>query len=215
MLDVNAAFQSAIGESKLKIAELYDFTLASGEVCRFTSHGQNLIWNAAGDKYTALPIERNAIQNNINLEVDLVDIRLGNISGPLFDLAQKNTLNNIRVTIKRILWDQPYAADMEITYFIGIGDISFDRKELVISCKTILDSLNIKVPRCTYQEPCVYRLYDDSCALVQSDYGYAGVIATGSRLKFNDTVRGTVKKIAFTLGDEDNPIQTGDDLESV
>ena len=198
MLSPNAAFQLAIAEDKIKVAEIYDFLLANGDTHRFTSHSKDIIWNAAGDTYTALtPLERGPIENNINLEVDVVEIRLGNISGDLFDLVQKNTLNNIKVTIRRILWDQPYAADMQVVYFIGLGDISFDRKELVVSCRTILDSLNIQVPKHVFQEPCNHRLYSNSCTLVQSEFGYTGVVATGDRLSFTDAVRGTVYKGIF------------------
>ncbi len=196
-LNPSSAFQAAIVLEKLKIAELYDITLANGSIFRYTSHSQDIIWNAAADTYTALPIQRSSIQNNINLEVDDVSIEIQNITGDLFNIVQNNTLNQAQVVIKRIRWDQSYAADEELTYFIGTADISFDRKILVLNCKSVLDSLNIKVPRDMWQEPCNKRLYDEGCALIQADFEYQGTVATGDRISFTDSIRGTVYKGIF------------------
>jgi hypothetical protein len=165
--------------------------------------------------YEAIAIRRDSIQTSIDLEVNVVDIQLQNITGPLFDQAQRNTLNEATVTIKRILWDEPYAADMELIYFVGTADISFDRKTLTLSCKSILDSLNIKVPRDIFQEPCNKRLFDDGCAIIQDDYIYNGVVSSGSRLKFTDVIRGTVYRVRFINGDVNNPIEIGDELSNV
>ena len=197
MLTPSATFIAAIAESELRVAEIYDITLINGNVFHYTTHGQNITWNAAGDIYYALPMERSGISQNINLEVDEVELRLGKISSDFSTALQNNTLNNVKVVIKRIIWDQVYAADMEITKFIGTGDITFDRRELVINCKSILDSLNIQVPKDEWQEPCNKTLYDDGCGLTQSDFAYSGTIATGNRITFTDAVRGTVYKGIF------------------
>jgi hypothetical protein len=210
MLDPNIAFQNAIKGKQVKVAEIYDVTLNNGAVYHYTSHSQDIIWNAANDIYEAVPIRRDSIQSSIDLEVNVVDIQLQNISGDLFNKLQNNTLNGVKVVIKRILWDQPYAADMELTYFIGTADVSFDRKILTLSCKSILDSLNIRVPRDIYQEPCNKRLFDGGCTLVQDDFKYTGVISTGSRLKYTDAIRGPVYKISFDNGNSSTPIEVGD-----
>ncbi len=196
-LSPSSAFQAAIILEKLKIAELYDITLTNGITYRFTSHSQDLIWNVGSDTYIALPIQRSSIQNNINLEVDDVTIELQNITGDLFNIVQNNTLNSAKVVIKRIRWDQSYAADEEITYFIGTADINFDRKILTLSCKSVLDSLNIRVPRDMFQEPCNKRLYDGGCTLIQADFEYQGVVATGDKISFSDSTRGIVYKGIF------------------
>ena len=213
MLTPNANFIAAIAESELRIAEIYDFTLISGQVFRYTSHGQDIIWNAANDTYVAIPLVRSQFRQNIDLEVDEVEISLSNIDTDFTTALQNNTLNNIAVTIKRIIWDETYAADMEITKFIGVGDVSFNRKDLVIDCKSILDSLNIQVPRDEWQEPCNRLLFDDDCGLSEALYKYTGVVATGDNISYTDTVRGPVYKIAFDNGDINNPIEIGDTLE--
>ena len=196
-LDPSSAFQAAIILEKLRMAELYDITLSNGTTYHYTSHSQDIVWNVGGDTYEALPIQRSSIQNNINLEVDDVQIELQNITGDLFEKVQNNALNSAKVVIKRIRWDQSYAVDEELVYFIGTADISFDRKILTLSCKSVLDSLNIRVPRDMYQEPCNKRLYDDDCSLTQADYEYQGIVATGSNISFTDAIRGVVYKGIF------------------
>jgi hypothetical protein len=210
MLEPNANFIAAIEESELRIAEIYDFTLISGQVFRYTSHAQNLIWNAGDDTYVAIPLTRSMLHQNINLEVDEVEISLSNISNDFTDALQNNVLNNIAVTIKRIIWDETYASDMEITKFIGVGDVSFNRRDLTIQCKSILDSLNIQVPRDEWQEPCNKLLFDVDCSLVEDTYKYTGVVATGDNISFTDVIRGPVYKLAFDNGDINNPIGIGD-----
>lgn len=210
MLDPNANFQTAIAATNLKVAEIYDVTLSNGNTYYFTSHSQDIVWNVGDDVYTSLPIMRGPIQTNMNLEMDVVEIRLANISGDLYDILQNNTLNNIKVVIKRILWDETYAPDMEITYFVGIGDIEFDRQELVIHCRSILDSLNIQVPRNLFQEPCNYRLYDDNCSLTQADYEYQGTVTSGTKITLVDASRGTVYKGIFD--DATNTLSIGDTI---
>ncbi len=197
MLTPHQDFIDAIQESELRIAEIYDVTLINGDVFHYTTHGQNIIWNVGDDTYFAIPMTRSGINQNLNLEVDDVELRLSKISSDFSTALQNNTLNNVKVVIKRIIWDVPYVVNMEITKFIGTGDITFDRKELVINCKSILDSLNIRVPKDEWQEPCNKTLYDDGCGLTQSDFAYSGVVATGDRISYTDATRGTVFKGIF------------------
>ncbi len=197
MLTPNANFIAAIQESELRVAEIFDFTLISGDVFRFTMHGQNLIWNVGDDIYFAIPMTRSGQNQNIDLEVDEIEFRMSKISSDFAAALQNNTLNNVKVVMRRIIWDSSFVIDMQIIKFEGTGDINFDRKEIVINCKSILDSLNMQVPRNEWQEPCNYILYGDGCALTQADYEYQGVVATGDRLSFTDAIRGTVFKGIF------------------
>jgi len=212
MLEPNANFIAAIAESQLRIAEIYDFTLISGQVFHYTSHAQNIIWNPGDDVYVAIPLTRTLLRQNINLEVDEVEISLSNVNSDFTAALQNNVLNNIQVTIKRVIWDETYASDMEITKFIGVGDVTFNRKDLTIDCKSILDSLNIQVPRDVWQEPCNRLLFDEDCTLVEDTFKYEGVVATGNNISFTDTVRGPVYKIAFDNGDSSTPIEIGDSI---
>ena len=197
MLEPNATYIAAIAAGTLKFAEIYIFILANGSVFRYTSHQKDITWDAVNNIYEAILISRSAIQYGMNLEVDMVELQLGNISGDLFDELQNNTLNLVKVVIKRIQWNETYAADKEITYFIGTGDVSFDRMEATVTCKSILDSLNIRVPKDAFQEPCNKKLYDADCGLTQADFEYQSSATDGTKLTLTDSVRGTVFKGIF------------------
>ncbi len=212
MLELDAAFDTAIAEGTVKVAELYEITLSDGSTFRYTSHNEDITWGASDEVWTAIPITRGPISTKISLEADAVVLSLANISGDLFDEVQKNVLDSAQVTIKRILWNETYAAGMEATVFVGTADVEFDRQILVLRCKSILDSLNIQVPKHIYQEPCNNQHYGTTCTLTRTDFAYAGTATGGTDTTLIDTTRGTVYKVAFDGGDEDNPVEIGDAL---
>lgn len=210
----DAAFIAAIKAGNVKVAELYEVWLTSGFTHYYTSHDKDIAWGDPDALYQAIPIVRKNIGMNINLEIDTCEITISNISGELYGYAQLNVLDAVRITIKRVLWTESgsYAAGMEIKVFVGTGDIEFNRRELKIKCRSILDSLNIIVPKGLYQEPCIYSLFDAGCALTQSDFAYSGVTSGASSDRFTiiDATNGTAYKVAFDAGDEDLPIEKGD-----
>lgn len=211
----DAAFIKAIKSGNVKVAEIYDILLSNGFTYHYTTHDTDITWGSPDALYQAIPIKRGAIGMNINLEIDTVKLTLQNISGELYEAAQLNVLDAAQVTIKRIIWTESgsYSAGMEITAFIGTADVSFNRRDLVLSCRSILDSLNIIVPRGLYQEPCIYSLFDVGCALAQADFILVGVTSGASPDRY--TVLGTnaiIYKVPFDAGDSDNPVEVGDSL---
>lgn len=210
MLTPHANFIAAIAEGKVKVAELYVVELSNGVTYRYTSHNEDIVWDVGANTYTAIPVQRSSISAKIDLEADAVEIGLANITGDLYDVVQKNVLDSAKVTIKRILWNETFAAGMEIIVFIGRADIEFDRQILVLRCKSILNSLNFRVPRLLYQEPCNNRLFDINCSLTRANYDYAGAATGGSTTTLIDTTCGIVYKVNFDAGDSSNPIEIGD-----
>jgi len=79
-------------------------------------------------------------------------------------------LDFVQVSIKRIMWDQPSNSGMEFLIFLGTGNPTYDRNTLVLSCSSIVNSLNIRIPRNLYQEPCNWALFSAGCSLVQANY---------------------------------------------
>jgi len=217
MLAPDAAFIAAIKTGNVKIAEIYQMELSSGFTHYFTSHDQDILWDDPSTLYLSVPIMRNDISTNINLEVDVAEISLANISGELYGYAQLNVLDAVKVTIKRIIWSDSgsYSAGAETTMFIGVADVEFTRAMVTLKCRSILDSLNIVVPRGIYQEPCCHSLFGTGCGLTQSSYGYAGTTSDASPNRFTiiDTATtAIVYTVDFDEGDSDLPIEIGDTL---
>jgi len=209
---VNATFSTAIAEGSLKVAELFILELADGSVYRYTSHSKNITWDAGSNTYTAIVISRGPIQFTNSFESDSVEVRIGNISGDLYAEVQANVLDACKITIKRILWDDTYAVDKEIIVFIGFADIEFDRSVLILQCRPLEDSLNVKLPRHTYQEPCNNSLFDTTCSLIRTTHKYEGTATGGTSITLIDTDRGSVYKVAFDGGDSSNAIEIGDTI---
>ncbi len=210
MIAVSAAFRAAIAANELKLAEIYDFALANGSTVRLTTHTRDLIWNVAGDTYTSFPMKRGDINRNTDGEFDEYSLTLGNISGPFYDKVHKGALESATVTLRRVRWDTSYAADEQIPVFVGKPDVAFNSKVLSITNREVLGTLNVVVPRSTFQEACNWRVFDPTCGLTQSDYAYSGTATGGTGLTLTDTTRGTLYKVDFDGGDSSNPISRGE-----
>lgn len=180
MLNPATSFQEAIIGDNLKIAELYEIALSNGTTLYYTTHSEQVVWGNPSRIYNSVPIERNHISNNINLEMDTVEISLQNITGELFDEIYKNVLDAATITIKLINWEDSYAPDLETILYVGTADVEFDRRVLKLACKSLINSLNVVIPRQLYQEPCNHTLFDSNCNLKQSANKHSGVVTTAS-----------------------------------
>ena len=212
MRTVNSSFETAIAQDVIKICELYTLELQNGDIYRYTSHSEDITWDAAGNTYTAIPIIRGPLAYTSSFESDEVEVTMALVGIDFQDYVQQNILEGVKITIKRIAWNDTYAADKEIILFIGVADITFDRQIIVATCRPEYDRLNIQVPRHTFQEPCNHSLFDDNCGLTQSDYEHQGTATGGTDLTLIDTTLDKVYKIAFDNGDSDNPIAIGDTI---
>jgi hypothetical protein len=211
VISVSAAFQTAIAAETVKLAELYILELADGTIYRYTTHQQDIVWDAGSNTYSSLqPIERREIGYRHTGEFDEVEVALANMAGDLFDTLQLNILENAMLTIKRIRWDQSYAADEEYILFLGTIDVKFNRKVVAFSCRPYIDSLNIMVPRHLFQDPCNHTLFDVNCGLPRAVYAYSSTATGGSRTTIVDATRGTAYSVDFDGGDINNPIEIGD-----
>jgi hypothetical protein len=210
MISMSAAFEAAIAQSMVRIAELYTCELANGTIYRYTTHQKDVIWDAGGNTYQSVAFERGPIRRNTNGEFDEVELSMGNISGDLWDMVHKNVLDAAEVTIRRFRWDASFAADEEIEIFRGTPNIGFDRKTLTLTAIAEGGSLNILVPRHVYQPSCNHGLFDTTCGLTQSDYGYSGTATGGTASTLIDATAGVLYKVDFDAGDSGNPIEIGD-----
>jgi len=197
--------------SNVKFAELFEITLLIGKTYYFTNHNDDIVWG--GREYVALPIQRSAINQHSNLETDTVELKLSNITGDLVSEVQKNMLEGATITIKRIAFDGDAGTGSFLILFVGTASSEYNRQTLVLKCRSILDSLNITVPRRLYQEPCNNSLFDENCGLTQSDYKYEAETTLASTNDYTLTDSSfPVYKVPFNNGDSSNPVEVGDTI---
>jgi uncharacterized phage protein (TIGR02218 family) len=183
--DVSPSFSLSFENAQLRVAELYDVELRTGDTYYFTSHDRDVSWH--GHTYTALPITRDPIQGGINFEMPTAKVYLANISGDLVDYVQTNGLDDAEVTIRQIIRGSTWAADDEVVLFKGNADIEFNRMILILELRPWIDSLNIQVPRCTYQESCCWTFGDEFCAIDRAAYAHTGLATAGTQMVLWDT----------------------------
>lgn len=178
MRNVATAFSDAIAEGSVRCCELFEVTVCTGATYYFTNHNEDIIWGVSPSvTYVALPIQRETIGSNINLEVDTCILRLTNISSELAQVVEWNLLDNLQVVIKRALWDATYAAGMEITIFAGTANAAYNRNELVLTCSSLLNTLSIQVPRNTFQLPCNWSLFSTGCSLLEAAWKTSSTVS--------------------------------------
>jgi hypothetical protein len=213
MYTVSAAFQAAIALSTVRLTELYDVVLANGTTYRYTSHDKDITWNAGSDTYTSVPgLRRGPIKYGTDGSFSDCKINLAIISGDLRANLMTNILEAAVITIKLIRWDATFAADEEITLFVGTPDVSFNTNALSLRLVSTLESLNILVPAHIYQPACNNILFDDTCGLTRATYAYSGTATGGTVDTLIDATAGAVYKASFDGGDSGNPVEIGDAL---
>ncbi len=185
MREVSSSLSLSFENETLAVAELYDVALRGGTTLYATSHHADIVWNNI--TYTALPITRDPIRYGINLEMDSCKIYLANITGDIVDYVQNNGLDDAEVTIRQIIRGSTYAVDKEVILFQGNADVEFNRSILILELRPWIDSLNIQVPRCTYQESCNWSVFDEFCGLNRETYKHEGIATTGTRISLTDT----------------------------
>ena len=212
MRNVSTAFSTAIAQGTVKIAELYILELANGTTYRYTTHGNQIVWDAANNIYTSIAMERGGVSFTTNFEVGEVGVILANISSDISSDVDKEILERACLTIKRIRWDASYAENEEFIVFKGFLDVDFNRKILNLSAKSKFANLSVPIPKFLFEECCNYNLFDSLCGLTRSDYAYVGTATGGSRMTLIDTTRNAVYKVAFDGGDLSDPIARGDEI---
>jgi len=212
MRTVSAAFEAALANDQVRLCELYEIELANGTIYRYTDHPHDITWDAAGNTYTTIPLRRGPIRFNTDGRHDECELAIGIRDLAILNTVQTNILEAAKITHKRIRWDASYAADEEIVLGIWVPDVDFDRSNLSLKLKSLLDTLAIHVPAHQYQEPCNHFLFDDNCGLTRADYAYAGTATAGDTTSLTDAGAGTVYTADFTDGDSGNPIARGETI---
>ena len=176
----SASFLAKLAEKKLNLCEIFEIELTNDKTYYFTTLDKDITFGE--QKYTALPISRDIISAKMNLEIDTTNLSISNITQSLAQEVENNVLEGAKVTVKRVFYD-----DVEtdfITLFVGYASSEYNRKVLTLRCSSILNSLNIQVPRNLYQEACNFQLFDTNCGLVQASYKHTGSATENSTNNF-------------------------------
>lgn len=162
--------------SQVALADLYTFTLQTGEVLRYSSR-QRAIDAPAPNTSTPLlhysrgpAISRNKLKTQIGTHVDELEIDVfagqNDLIGTLTwqQVAWAGLFDGAYCELDRCFMSPPGTVIGTITWFYGrVADIDIGRTRLNIKVKSLLDLLTIQMPKRLFQSTCTFVFGDASC----------------------------------------------------
>ena len=181
------AYQLA-SATEMLMADLYTFTLKTGEILRYTSAGVPLTID--GNQYSnELSLTRGGISVKAGIEVDELQITIypadtNLLKGvPFLHGVRAGFLDGATLTLRRAFFGKNwgYCYGTIIRFSGRVSDITdYSRTEIPITVKSWLELLNIKMPRNVYQPACRRTLYDAGCLVPKASYGATSSVASDS-----------------------------------
>lgn len=178
-----AAVQSLLDNwnplSQNAICDLYAFTLAGGEVLRF-SGWQTALSAPAPETDSPLisfplgpPIKRNKTKVQIGVQVDELDIEVYASGSELAlnggaitwqDAMRGGLFDGAYCSLWRCFMSPPGTVVGTIAWFYGrVAEVDIGRTRMQIKVKSLLDLLTIQMPRRLYQAACTHVFGDAMC----------------------------------------------------
>lgn len=188
-----ALLNSLGGTAPVYVADLYTLTLLGGAVLRYTSADIDVRVGANTFTSRDLKIERSKIKWSTGVQVDELDVTLwGDASNlilgqPFIVVAANGGLDGATLRL-----DQAFMADWSAAYgdltnyvlpsqFIGtLSDIEVSRNQVKLKVKSLLELLNIQMPRNVYIPPCIHTLYDAGCGLNRASFSDSGTVSSAT-----------------------------------
>ena len=163
--------------AKLRLAELFLFTLRDGTILRFTTFAQDVLFG--GNTYVSAPITRTTHSQDSDLSTSEIKVTVPRVS-PWLD-PDKLLSRYLDGAELQITWvDLTNLASNRIAFLGYTGEITYTHLTVEITFKTIADFFNKKVPKRKYVESCGHTMYDSGCKLVRATYAVNGTVGGGS-----------------------------------
>lgn len=195
------------------VADLYTFTLSDGTIYRYTDADADIAAGGFLFDSGSLNLRRSSIKTSVGIQVDNMNIEVlakdGDViaSKPFLQAIAQGNVDGAQVKLERaIMTTFGDTTNGTIVMFLGrVAEINFNRTTISIEVKSMVELLNIKMPRNLYQLSCLHTVYDTGCTLLKSSFATSGTVltATNSTLTFTDvTASGYFDQgiIEFTSG---------------
>lgn len=185
-------------------ADLYQFTFVDGLILRLTSFSSDVIWQ--GNRYNSLGprIQRGRIQWAQGLQVQELDVKIAATTHNLanYGLGYQSAMaqglwDGATATLDRVYFSNPphigselqpdgsYSADKagrgKVNLFTGrVAEIDAGPLNITLKLHSLLELLNMQVPRQVFEPNCRWTLYDSGCGLLHSNFQVSGTVQAGS-----------------------------------
>lgn len=186
MKAASAALIALLDSDEFRLADAYTITPKVGAVLRYTS--ADIALTHGGHIYQPIVIARSRTRTVLGIEVDSLKIRISpapdlTLNGnPFMAAVIAGALDGALVKVERLYmpaWGDTSAGALH--GFEGrVADTELDGLEVRITVKSLLELLNVKMPRNVYQVGCCNSLYDAACGVSKAAFGVAGAVQSGS-----------------------------------
>ena len=181
------------GAQAVCVADLYTLTLLNGTVLRYTSADIDI--KVGSNIFTSrdLKFERSKIKWSNGIQVDEMDITLyGDASNlilgqPFVALTAAGGLDGATLQFDQAFMSDWSAASGDLTnyilssQFVGrVSDVECSRNQVKVKIKSLLEFLNIQMPRNVYIPPCIHTLYDSGCALNKASFSASATVTAAT-----------------------------------
>lgn len=205
MIDASPELKAFLATARhFVMADLYTFSLSSGQVLRFTD--ADITLHHAGQNYSASGplLKRTGIRTVRGIEVDVLNVTMmaglaDTVLGePLIPFILGRGFDGAVVTLDRAFmadWGQPIVG--VVPRFVGrVADVDpADREQATLMVKSPLELLDTKVPRGTYQPSCLRTVYSADCGVNRALFEESATVQAGA----NTTLR-IVTNLSAALG---------------
>lgn len=193
--EATAALKTLLASDQFVMADLYELTLRSGTILRYTSHDMPL--KVGGVTYAADGplIERGTTSVSVGLEVDTLSLEITAEAFHLVDgvpftrAALTGAFKGGELVLDRVFapsWDEEMVASVGI-YAGRIANINYENG-LQMEVKSHTELLDANVPRNIFQPPCMNTLYDAGCGVNRADRLQTGAIIGCTQTSITTTI---------------------------
>lgn len=186
MKSASPALIALLAGNAFRMADLLTLTLKVGGVLRYTT--ADLALTLGGHTYQPAPITRGRTRVVLGVEVDSLDLRIHPtadmlINGnPFLAAVIAGALDGALVKLERVFmgaWGDTSAGALHL--FEGrVSDTELTGTEVRVTVRSLLELLNVKMPRNVYQAGCANSLYDAACQVSKIAFAVTGLVQAGS-----------------------------------
>ncbi len=166
MRSLSEVFKGKKGLGYNQPIELYDIYLPDETLYYTTDNNDINFFDPAGTTktYTPLGISRGKIETNIDTKIDSVEVKLVNVNRAFSSYVADQEFRGRRIVIRKVFRDALDSVNNAVTIFDGLMDRpEISEYSFKIIAVSRLGTLNLEVPRRTFQLLCNWKFGSAEC----------------------------------------------------
>jgi len=183
-----SALAALLATRQFVMTDIFTISTAGGQVFTLTSYDQAVIWKGIVYTNLSLQVEGLRTKRAVGLSIDEQDITINatrdmQVGGIAWlDLIAAGFLDFGQIKRERIFGSAPGVWVGSVNLFSGFVSTvkSIASTQATLTVKSMLNLLNLPMPRNSWQLNCLHTLYDAGCALIKDSFKVVGSAAAGS-----------------------------------